>query len=306
MAVPEFQSFFLPLLQFASDKKEHSLAEARKHIASTMRLTAEDLNEILPSGKQTRFANRVTWAKVYLSKAKLLETPQRSKFKISERGLRVLSENPVKLDREYLIKFPEFVEFSQTSQKQKGEGSQPVSGDNDSALTPEEIIEKAHQQLRRSLADELLNQVLNNSSEYFERLVVQLLVKMGYGGSIKDAGQAIGKAGDEGVDGIIKEDKLGLDVIYIQAKKWSGSKISRPEIQKFAGALLGKQSKKGVFITTGEFTEEAQSYANKIDSKVILIDGKQLVNFMIDYGLGVSTVETYEIKKIDNDFFVED
>ena len=295
MSLPDYQSFFLPLLQFTSDGKEHNAKEARESIAKVFNLSDEDLKEMLPSGKQTRFANRLAWAKIYLSKAGLLETPKRGIFCITERGRSVLAEKPEKLNIGYLKKYPEFQKFHTPSPKTK---EYPPN-------TPEEVLEQAYQNLHNELASELMEHVLNNPPEFFERLVVQLLVKMGYGGSIKDAGQAIGRSSDEGIDGIIKEDKLGLDVIYIQAKRWQGN-VGRPEIQKFVGALQGQRAKKGVFITTSTFSSEARQYVSQIDTKVILLDGEQLVDIMIDYDLGVSTVDTYKVKKIDMDFFIEE
>lgn len=304
MAVPDFQSFFLPLLKFAADGKDHTPAETYDAMAMHFKLSNEDLKEMLPSGKQTTFKNRVAWAKVYLSKAMLLESPKRGIFRITERGKGLLAENPETLRVKQLKKFSEFSNFHTSGNKQD-KTDESFSEPEETTSTPEETFEKVYQELRNSLTDELLNQVTSNSPEFFEKLVVKLLVKMGYGGSIKDAGKAIGKSGDEGIDGIIKEDKLGLDVIYIQAKRWQGS-VGRPEIQKFVGALHGQRAKKGVFITTGPFTKDAESYVSTIDPKVVLIDGNRLVDLMIDYNMGVSIVDSYEIKKIDTDFFLEE
>lgn len=303
MPIPDFQAFFLPLLQFAADEKIHSSNEAYEAMAKHFQLADEDIREMLPSGKQTTFKNRVAWAKAYLSKALLLESPKRGIFHISARGKEVLAGKPQRLRVKELKQYPEFASFHQAGNKQ-GEQAD-ISREEERTATPEEIFEKAYQELRGSLADELLAQIKINSPEFFENLVVKLLVKMGYGGSIKDAGQALGRCGDEGIDGIIKEDKLGLDVIYIQAKRWQGS-VGRPEIQKFVGALHGQRAKKGVFITTGSFTKDAEQYVSTIDPKVVLIDGNRLVELMIDYNLGVSAVDTYEIKKIDSDFFLEE
>lgn len=301
MSVPDFQSFFLPLLEHTADGKEHTAKEAREGIAKVFNLSDGELKEMLPSGKQTTFANRLAWAKVYLNKAGLIETPQRGHFRITERGREVLAEKPEKLNVRYLKKYPEFENFHQPSVKPPT-GPGPIEPLD---KTPEEALEEAYQNLRNELASEVMEHIQNNPPEFFERLVVQLLVKMGYGGSIKDAGQAMGKSGDEGIDGIIKEDKLGLDVIYIQAKRWQGN-VGRPEIQKFVGALHGQRAKKGVFITTSTFSNEARQYVSQIDPKVVLIDGEQLVDMMIDYDLGVSTVDTYKVKKIDMDFFIEE
>lgn len=266
-------------------------------------LSQEDRKEMLPSGKQVTYKNRIAWARAYLTKALLLESPKRGFFRITERGQQLLKSNPANLRVKHLKQFPEFVDFH-TSSNRQDKGGESLR-DEERTATPEEIFENSYQELRRNLANELLNQVAKNTPEFFENLVVKLLVKMGYGGSIKDAGQAIGKGGDEGNDGIIKEDKLGLDVIYIQAKRWQGS-VGRPEVQKFVGALHGQRAKKGVFITTGTFTKDAEQYVSTIDPKVVLIDGDRLVDLMIDYNLGVSLVDTYEIKKMDSDFFFEE
>ena len=303
MAVPNFQSFFLPLLKYSSDRETHNSQEAYAAMAQHFKMSDGDLKEMLPSGKQTTFKNRMAWAKSYLTKALLLESPKRGLFRITDRGLNLLAEKPSIIRVKQLKQYAEFLDFHTSASKDDRENGS--SGDEETTSTPEETFERAYQELRHSLATELLAQVLSNSPEFFEHLVVNLLVKMGYGGSIKDAGQAMGRSGDEGIDGIIKEDKLGLDVIYIQAKRWQGS-VGRPEIQKFVGALHGQRAKKGVFITTGTFTREAGHYVSTIDPKVVLIDGSRLVDLMIDYNLGVSTVDTYEIKKIDSDFFLEE
>jgi len=303
MSIPEFQSFMLPLLRFTADQQEHSLREAIENLAQTFQLSEQERKELLPSGQQAVFDNRVSWASTHLKKAGLLESPRRSFFKITQRGLDVLSQNPARIDNKFLERFPEFVEFRGGGKKDK-EATLELAPDGNSHQTPEELLEYGYQKIRQDLAQEVLNRVKASSPSFFERLVVELLVKMGYGGSRKDAGEAVGKSGDEGIDGIIKEDRLGLDVIYIQAKKWDGV-VSRPEIQKFAGALQGQRAKKGIFLTTSSFSNEARDFASRIDSKIVLIDGKQLAQLMIDNDVGVSKVSSYEIKKIDFDYFVD-
>ena len=303
MAVPDFQSFFKPLLDIASDGKEHSMREAREKIAAVFNLGQEELSELLPSGTQTKFDNRVAWAKSYFVQAKVLESPRRAYLKITERGKHLHLQGHEKIDVKVLNQYPEFVEFHNPPKQNKfkqTETSQDISTE-----TPEEILQKAYQSIRSDLAGEILDRIKSNTPGFFESLVVDLMVAMGYGGSRSDAGQSIGQSGDEGIDGIIKEDRLGLDVIYLQAKRWEGT-VGRPEIQKFVGALQGKRAKKGVFITTGKFSEEAHGYVKSIDPKVILIDGKSLANYMIDFNLGTSTNVTYEIKKIDSDYFTEE
>lgn len=303
MAVPDFQSFFRPLLEVAGDDEEHSLKEARERIAADFDLSQEDLNELLPSGTQRKFDNRVAWAKSYFVQAKVLESPKRAHFRITDRGRRLLSQGHERIDIKILNQYPEFVEFHSPSKQNKV--SPKSASEESTSETPEEILQKAYQSICNDLAGEILERIKSNTPSFFENLVVDLMVAMGYGGSRADAGKSIGQSGDEGVDGIIKEDRLGLDVIYLQAKRWEGT-VGRPEIQKFVGALHGKRSKKGVFITTGKFSEEAREYVRSIDPKVILLDGKELAQYMIDFDLGTSRAVTYEIKKIDSDYFAEE
>lgn len=299
MAVPDFQSIMLPLLKIAEDGQEHSGQEFLERLAECFNLSDDELNELLPSGKQTRFYNRVGWARTYLIKSKLLEMPRRSFYKITERGKEVLKSNPDRIDMNYLKRFPEYIEFkSKENEKDKGEQKE----ENTEESTPEEILDGAYQEIRDNLALEVLENVMSCSPAFFERLVVELLVAMGYGGSRRDAARAVGQTGDEGIDGIIDEDRLGLDTIYIQAKKWANN-VGRPEIQKFVGALAGKRARKGIFITTSSFSSDAVKYASDIDTKVILIDGKRLAELMMDYNIGVNEVTTYKLKRIDSDYF---
>lgn len=302
MAIPDYQSLMLPLLKLIGDKQEHSLRETIEKLAEEYGLTDEERKKLLPSGQQPVFDNRVGWARTYMKKAGLIESTRRGYFRITARGLGVLNKKPPVVNDKYLEQFPEFIEFqSRKPRAKKNEQKEVIS----SKQTPKELIEEGYQKTRQNLAHELLNRVKSNSPKFFEKLVVELLVKMGYGGSIKDAGQAIGKTGDEGIDGIIKEDRLGLDVIYIQAKRWENT-VGRDEIQKFVGALEGKRAKKGVFITTSTFTSGAVDYAQQINTKVILIDKEQLAQFMIDFDVGVSREMVYEVKRIDTDYFEEE
>ena len=299
MAIPDFQSIMLPFLKTIVDGREYTMPEARQLLVDHFNLTEDELKELLPSGKQAIFTNRVAWAKVYLNKANLVESIRRGVFKITEQGLQVVKKDPKRVDIKYLKQLPSFQNFRATKPKPNGE--------KEEEKTPIEQLEESYQDIRNAVADEILDQVLSCTPAFFENIVVDLLVKMGYGGTIKDAGQAIGKAGDEGIDGVIKQDRLGLDIIYIQAKKWKKDNIvGRPEIQKFAGALQGKRSKKGVFITTSGFTQQALRFATNIESNIILIDGKQLAQLMIDFNLGVTLENSYEIKKIDSDYFLEE
>ncbi len=279
------------------------MQEARAQLADKFGMTEEEQNTLLPTSGQPVFANRVGWARTYLTKAGALEVPRRGSFRISERGREILREKPQQITVKFLRQFPEFVEF--TKPQARHEEVEVADSIADDKQTPEEMLDVAYQRLRHDTAAELLLRVKKSSAVFFERLVVELLLKMGYGGSLKEAGSAIGRSGDEGIDGIIKEDRLGLDVIYLQAKKWEGT-VGRPEIQKFVGALHGRRAKKGVFITTGTFSSEATEYVGNIDPKVVLIDGRQLAEFMIDFGIGVTESSTYHVKRIDSDYFGEE
>jgi restriction system protein len=303
MAIPDYQKIMLPLLKFAEDKKEHSIREAIDYISQLFSLSEEDKRMLLPSGQQPIINNRIGWARTYLKKAGLLETTKRSFFKITDKGLEVLKRNPQEIDRKYLEQFPEFLEF--ISLKKDETENIDLEEQQRNQQTPEEILGQAYEEIKHNLAQELLNSVKTTSPYFFEKLVTDLLLKMGYGGYLPEAGEITGKSGDGGIDGKIKEDKLGLDVIYIQAKRWEG-KVGRPEIHKFAGALLGHRAKKGIFITTSNFSKDARDYAESIDAKIRLIDGNELAELMIDYDIGVSKVKTFELKKIDSDYFIED
>lgn len=302
MSIPDYQTIMLPLLRFTGDEKEHSLGEAIDTLANFFDLSDEERRQLLPSGQQAIFTNRVGWARTYLKQAALLEPTRRGYFRISKRGLDILKSNPSHIDVKYLEQFPEFLEFRN---KRKDKNGIALKEDKFTAETPAEALESAYQRLRFELSQEMLRQIKQCSPAFFEKLVIDLLVKMGYGGTRKDAGQAIGKSGDDGIDGIIKEDRLGLDIIYVQAKRWENP-VGRPEIQKFAGALQGQRARKGIFITSSSFTVDARDYVSRIDSKIILIDGDSLSQFMIDHGVGVATSAVYEIKRIESDYFAED
>ena len=284
MAIPDYQSLMLPLLRFLDDGKEHNLPEATEVLSEQFRLTPEERQQLLPSGQQTIIRNRIGWARTYMAKAGLIDAVRRGYWQLSSRGKEVLASNPERIDGHFLQRFPEFVAFRDLHHEKEGEPSVPSR----SIDTPEEELGHAYQRLREDLEQELLQQVQTASAAFFENLVVQLLVRMGYGGTLHDAGQAVGQSGDGGIDGIIKEDQLGLDVIYIQAKRWEAN-VGRPEIQKFAGALQGHRAR-----------------VDRIDSKIVLIDGPTLAKLMVDKDVGVSTTETIHLKKIDLDFFNED
>ena len=303
MPIPDYQTLMLPLLRFSGDGADHPKREAVDSLANEFELTAAERAQLLASGRQPVFENRVGWANSYLKKAGLLEAPRRGALRITDRGKQVLAKSPSRIDVKFLEQFPEFIEFREGARSNRTEPA-PEAIDTSTDKTPEEALELAHQSIRQTLAAELLARTLSCSPEFFERLVVELLVKMGYGGSRRDAGERIGRSGDGGIDGIIKEDRLGLDTIYIQAKRWQGS-VGRPEIQKFVGALQGQRAKKGVFITSSTFTADAIEYGSRIDTKVVLIDGEQLANLMIDFDVGVSVAGSYIVKRIDSDYFEE-
>lgn len=303
MPIPDFQSAMRPLMEFLADGREHSLRESLEHLASHFHLTLDEQRQLLPSGRQELFKNRVAWAKTHLRMAGLVEPAARGIFKITPRGLEVLRTHPGPIDLRLLKRQPGYAEARDRRREEVEDASQDEAPGK--SRTPEELMEQSFEALRANLGREILSKLKAASPSFFERLVVELLVRMGYGGTRKDAGQALGKSGDEGIDGIIKEDRLGLDTIYIQAKRW-GQTVGRPEIQKFAGALQGFRARKGIFITTASFSKEAADYASRIDSRIVLIDGDQLCNLMIDYGVGVSNVATYEVRRIDNDYFSEE
>ena len=307
MAVPDYQSLMLPLLRFAGERKdEMSTGEAVEVLATELGLTDEDLKEMLPSGIQSTFVNRVGWASTYMKKAGLLEATRRGYYRITSRGQELLEKQPKAINVKLLKQYPEFLEFQQLKGTRSGEKAIFSGGTPDiSTATPSEALENAYENLRDELVDELLARVKKSSPSFFERVVVELLVKMGYGGSRADAGKAIGRSGDGGIDGIIKEDRLGLDVVYIQAKRWDNNSVGRPDVMQFAGALQAQKANKGIFITTSRFTDDARTYVSQIGSKIVLIDGEQLTNLMIDNDVGVSTVSLYPVKKIDTDYFDE-
>lgn len=306
MAIPDFQSFFYPVLKYSSEHNEISLNEIREFLTQHFSLTDEEKAERVPSGTQTKFDNRIYWTKSYFSKAKLIENTKRSHFKITDRGRNFLKNFSSSISISDLKTIGEFREFNEgvisTDEQKTTTTTENVS--TIETKTPLERLEESYQFIKRELASELLDKIRANTWQFFEDLVIDLMVKMGYGGSRNKAGESIKRTNDEGIDGIINEDKLGLDVIYLQAKMWKEeTSIGRPEIQKFVGALHGQRAKKGVFITTSSFSKGAIDYVKSIDPKVILIDGETLTNLMIEYNVGTTPIETYQIKKIDLDYF---
>ncbi len=307
MGIPDYQTLMLPLLRIAEDGAEHRFRDVVERLAEHYELSEEERNELLPSGTAPLFTNRVGWANTYLKQAGLIASPRRGYLRISDAGAQLIKTNPTFVGLETLLKYEAFRDFRSRRRDQEVDSPSipyvPVKETMESE-TPEDRLASAYRSIRDTLETELLDQIKLASPAFFERLVVDLLVTMGYGGSRKDAGRAIGKSGDGGIDGIIKEDRLGLDAIYIQAKRWEGT-VGRPEIQKFAGALQGHRASKGVFITTSSYSREARDYVELINTKIILIDGGQLAALLVDHGVGVSTIGTYELKRIDSDYFDE-
>lgn len=298
--IPNFQHTMLPLLQALEDQQPHQMSELVPKLSQHFKLTPDDLADRLPSGQRT-FYNRVSWGRTFLKKAGLLDSVGRGILQITDAGLSVLKSNPVDINVKFLQQFDSFKAFQHGSTAITAtEESPEVSQEQ----TPDEILESAYKAIRSELAIQLLEAIKTCSPAFFERMVVELLVKMGYGGSHDDAARAVGKSGDGGIDGIIDEDRLGLDSIYIQAKRWD-SVVGRQEIQKFVGALASMTAKKGVFITTSNFTATAKEYIRQVDKKVVLIDGERLAQLMIDYDLGVSTTAAYKIKRLDSDYFTD-
>ena len=293
-----------PLLNAHADLKEHLNRDLVQQLADQFQLTEEERREMLPSGRARLFDNRIAWAKSHILQAGLLIAPRRAISVITERGIEALKNHPQKIDLRVLQEFEEYREFRNRRKNEDDSSNLAIEEESDTGLTPEELLEDAYLNIRRQVESELLTQIKSAPPDFLERLIVDLVVRMGYGGSRKDAGEALGRSGDEGIDGIIKEDPLGLDIIYLQAKRWEGT-VGRPEIQKFAGALQGQRAKKGIFITTSSFTTDALEYVSRIDTKIILIDGTRLTKLMFDHGVGVTTATNYEVKRIDSDYFVE-
>ena len=302
--IPKYEKIMLPFLKYLADGKEHSLSDTHDALAKQFELTNDELRELLPSGRQTVFRNRVGWARTYLKKSGLLTAPKRAHFQISDKGLSLLKENPKEITSKFLTRYKGFVEFQSIKKNTKDNGINNNSLLDNADQTPEESLEYAYQKLHSELSKELLTIIKSCSPDFFEKLVIDLLITMGYGGSRKEAGQAMGKSGDGGIDGIINEDKLGLDLIYLQAKRWENT-VPVKEIRDFTGALASKKAKKGIFITTSNFPKSVYEFVGQVEYKIILIDGERLANLMIDHNVGLSTVNTYHVRTIDSDYFEE-
>ncbi|MCE5223347.1 restriction endonuclease [bacterium] len=306
MPIPGFEEFMLPILILLSNGKEFQKKDIKNHLIEKYNISEEEQKEMIKSGRTTVFLNRSSWALSYLKHAGLLSSSKLGYYLITDRGRNALKEKPEKINRAYLMQFPEFISFISPNKEAGKEKTNLISlAEPIEDKDPQELIESGYQLILNNLYKDILEKLKNCSPKFFEILVVDLLLKMGYGGSFKDAGKAIGQSGDGGIDGIIKEDKLGLDVIYIQAKRWEDC-VGRPEIQKFVGALVGHHANKGVFITTATFSKGATEFVQTIQNKVILIDGEMLAQLMVDYDIGVTKLISYDIKRIDNDYFVEE
>ena len=305
MPIPKYDEMYRAFLDCLADGQQHKSKEVKDAVAGVFSVSEKDRAELLPSGKQQLFDNRIGWTRTYLKKAGLVQSPSRGVYVITPAGRQVLDENPPQINNLFLQRFESFRKFISPNNE---DTVTAIPVEKVSSKTPQDILDEAFQQINTTLADDLLHEIMKQSPAFFEHLVVKLLTQMGYGGSVDNAGMVIGQTGDEGIDGIIREDKLGFSLIYIQAKRWDCDKtVGRPELQKFVGALAGQGASKGLFITTAKFTKEAYQYAEKQHTtKVVLVDGTTLAKLMIEYDLGVSTEVTYRIKRIDSDFFAED
>lgn len=312
MPVPDFQTLMRPILAALEDGDEHTMENIRSVVAAAFDLSADDLAAALPSRRAKTFPNRVGWAITYLYRCGLVARPRRSVYAITQRGRDILQEHPERVDLGVLSQFPEFHEFRRprsdpAAQPHDTAPGTPVVDAADDAATPEERIAAAYRELKTALAEELRDRILEQPPIFLEQLVLDVLRAMGYGGSGPDSAERLGQSGDEGIDGIIREDKLGLEQIYVQAKRWAADRtVGRPEIQRFVGGLHGQQASKGVFITTSSFSAEATDYAARINPRVVLIGGRELAELMIDHGVGVSVEQRFETKRIDSDYFGAD
>lgn len=305
MAIPTYEAFMLPLLLYARDGGEYHIRDVAEAIVNDFELTPQEREAMIPSGTKTVYYDRAQWAKTYLKKAGLIESVGRGTFRITQRGLNALFSNPERIDNAYLLQFPEFVEFKNTRRESLPSSISPQSHAIEvTEKTPEEIIDSVLAEVEKSLVEELLDYVLSSSPAFFERMVIDLLRAMGYGGAF-GTGKAIGRTDDGGIDGYVQEDKLGLDMIYIQAKRWQrGSSVGRPEVQAFVGSLMGAGATKGVFITTAHFSRKAVDYVASMKAlKIILIDGELLAKLMIDHNVGIGIERSFALKRIDRDYF---
>ena len=305
MAIPDFQTIMLPLLKITGDGEKHRHSDVSAALAAQFNLTEAEIKELLPSGRQARFDNRVAWARAYLKKAGLIENTSRGIFHITEQGMALLKVNPPKIDIKLLMRYPGIQQWHNKSPRPPGDeckNPEECNGAEAKSQTPLEALVASYQEIGRKLSDDLIEQIMKCSPRFFEELVIDLLQKMGYGGSAIDAAQVTGRSGDEGIDGIIKQDKLGLDIVYVQAKRWSNT-VSAQEVRAFAGSLGGQKAQKGIMITTSQFTPAAWDFVEKSDRKIVLIDGERLAQLMIEHDIGVTKVQDYTVKRVDHDYF---
>ena len=306
MVIPDFQTIMLPLLKITGDGQKHRHGDVSSVLAAQFNLKEADIKEMLPSGRQARFDNRVAWARAYLKKAGLIENTSRGIFRITEPGRALLKSNPSRIDIKLLMKYPEIQKWHNIKPApttDKGtKNNEDCNCEYIKSQTPLEALVASYQEIGRKLSDDLIEQIMKCSPRFFEELVIDLLQKMGYGGSAIDAGQVTGRSGDEGIDGIIKQDKLGLDIVYVQAKRWSNT-VSAQEVRAFAGSLGGQKAQKGIMITTSQFTPAAWDFVEKSDRKIVLIDGERLAQLMIEHDIGVTKVQDYTVKRVDHDYF---
>lgn len=302
MAIPNYQILMLPVLKSIEGNELLQYSKLVELVTNQFNFSQDEKKEMIPSGKTTVLKSRIGWAKSYLKQAGLLFYPKRGFVSLTPVGKEVLSKSPKIIDTNYLKQFPDFIKFIDRG---SAANKQPGNGEELQNITPDELMEETYSTLKNKILDELIDTIKTCSPQFFEQLVVDVIVSMGYGGSRSEAGKALGQTGDEGIDGVINEDRLGLDVIYLQAKRWEAV-VGRPEIQKFVGALQGKRAKKGIFITTSGFTKGAQEFVKHIDCKIILLSGIQLAELMWEYNTGLHLSATYEIKSLDQDYFNED
>jgi restriction system protein len=306
MPIPDFQTLMLPVLEAAA-RGEVRIADLTDNLANAFGLTPEERSTLLPSGRQMTLANRIGWAKTYLAKAGLVESKRRGYFNATERGREILAQHLNRIDIALLSRFPEFEQFKRASRKEQSDDSDISIVVEASNQTPDELLMATHQAIENSLRNDLLDRLIKASPSFFESTIVTLLLSMGYGGSREEAGRAIGRSGDGGVDGVVDQDPLGLDRVYVQAKRYQAAvAIGEPEIRGFAGSLQGVKATKGVFVTTSYFTPQAKAFAEKIERRIVLIDGELLAQLMIKHDVGVRIQQTIHIKKIDEDFFTSD
>ncbi|MBI4191100.1 MAG: restriction endonuclease [Betaproteobacteria bacterium] len=308
MTIPSYQQAMLPVLRALTIQGAKHRRELSSLVADHFALGETERAALLPSGKMTVIMSRVGWALAYLKQSRLIDSPRRGIYQITDRGREAIAKSPENIDTNFLLQFAEFREFRERSrvvanedEREDKEAPEPARTTSDD-LAPDEALETAYARLRASLEAELLDAVKQATPSFFEQLVIDLLVRMGYGGSRPEAARAVGRSGDGGIDGVIDEDRLGLDAIYVQAKRWDAA-VGRPEIQKFAGALQGQRAKKGLFITTSNFTREAEEFAQRIDTRLVLIDGRRLASLMFEFDVGVNPRTSYTVKQLDSDYF---